>query len=480
MTARRACTVLFTIGISLAWVGSILWAQTGDNGAAPYPLKKVSPKGFEIYKGLLDWVPVSSNKSVAFSANEDANSHEFSLVSFQLSASGAASSTRTLASGLGRPYDAACVWIEGGASTSGEAAGYGMLFVLCEEYETNPERADATVYVGKFDASGKLIGSLRELLKIEIQDSYFSIERICAIRNGSSIGVVPSFCISDNEGGSSRSQIHFIEVGIQDGGVIGQSVSLPLPQSGNLVEAQGYQPAWNGTSWLIPVSAILYKKSGNSSTITMNEALIYAVSGDPSHKAASRIISKDPTHDFRPYSDMHLTPYPGSTTDVLLFVKHQKPVPEGERKQDYLEYDFALKRLDSKGKPVESLTLAVPALTHSVPYDPDYEPDYPDDYWSEFLQRGATLYISRAHDMPLDATRSRADDICEQQFGLYAIDPVSGTVTLEALSFTKQHDWFVIWPIIRSLSNSRFAVVNNVWLYETPYPRETYFSRFDK
>ena len=115
MTARRACTVLFTIAISLAWAGSVLWAQTGERGTSPYPLKKINPNGFEIYKGLLDWVPVSSNKSVAFSANEDAHSHEISLVSFQLSATGAASSTRTLASGLGRPYEAACVWIEGAA-----------------------------------------------------------------------------------------------------------------------------------------------------------------------------------------------------------------------------------------------------------------------------------------------------------------------------------------------------------------------------
>lgn len=62
------------------------------------------------------------------------------------------------------------------------------------------------------------------------------------------------------------------------------------------------------TRGLVPVGAVGHKKSGNSYVVRANEALICKVSGDASHKAVSRVIAKDPVHDDRPYSDMHMIP----------------------------------------------------------------------------------------------------------------------------------------------------------------------------
>jgi len=479
MKARRTFILLLAIAVLSVWAGSPLPAQNGDSGIAPYPLKRISPKGFSIYKGILDWVPVPGQKAVAFAMNENADSEEYSLRSFQFSETGATSTAHTIASGLGRSWAAAAVWIDDAAGGSGEAAGHGLFFVIFEKEYGNEHRAVATLYVGMFDSSGQLVGSMKELLAIEARNAYFFGEDLYATRNGSSIGVVSSFSMRDDDGDPGPSQVHFIEVGTQDGRVIGQKVTLPLPQSGQLVEAFGCKPAWNGTSWLVPVRAVLYKRSGDSYTVRRNEALVCTVSGNPSHKTASRLIAKDPVPDWREYRDMHLAPYPGSSTDFLLFVKLEKPIPEDERKQDYLEYDFTLTRLDKTGKSVQRIDLAVPALTHKAPYDPDYEPEWPDDLWSEFVARDGTLFISRAHDMTLwDGSHDKS--VWEQQYGLYSIDAATGAVTVEALSFLKQKGFEFEGVVIRSLSDKRFAVVNDIYPTTGNYQRQSYYSQFDE
>ncbi|MBI2836841.1 MAG: hypothetical protein HYX75_00870 [Acidobacteria bacterium] len=43
------------------------------SAVTPYPLKKVAPKGFQIFQGILAWAPVSSSKAVPFARDKAAD-----------------------------------------------------------------------------------------------------------------------------------------------------------------------------------------------------------------------------------------------------------------------------------------------------------------------------------------------------------------------------------------------------------------------
>lgn len=482
MLHRRPWIITLIGSAVLAWTATAAVAQRRADQSDSYLLKRIIPKGFGIFKGVLDWVPISPTKAIAFAPDQLRGSYEYRLSSFTLSDAGVASSSNTIASGLGRPRAVACVWDGNTTSELPDGTGHGLVFALfIKEYlDSDPYHEDIFVYVGNFNASGRLVGSWRELLRFETHDfAYFPDEALFAARYGDSVGVVPSFYVQGAGGVQTGAYVYFIEVDLEDGSTIGQPVPLPLPQSGRLINALGYEPVWNGTNWLVPVGATQFKSPGTFSDISMNKALISSVTGDASHTAASYVVAKDATTEYRPYDDLCLTPYPGSSTDFLLFLKQTLPFPEDERAQDYSAYKFTLKRLDQRGKPVKSLAVTVPALTHVIPADPAYEPSWAYDHWSRIVARGDTLYISRAHDMTLWKSGD-PDAASEQQCALYTLDPVTGQVVLDSRSYLRRATGYVLPPIVREFSSSRFGVVNSLWLYQEPYPRISYFSLFER
>jgi len=474
------------IGLLLVCAGILLAgaaASAGPDGVPDYPLKKLSTKGFGVFKGVFDWVPVSKTSAVAFAGNQVANTDNYSLVSFKMSNSGVASSPQTIATGKGRPRAVACVWFESGAAGVDAGTPFGYVFVLFEVYISNPESETASVWMAKFNSQGKVVGSWKEILKVKTPaDRYINGEYIYAFGGENSVVVIPSLSY-DVDGGQGKSLVYFIEIDSQQGALIGTPILLPLPQNGDYVEAQGYAPAWNGLSWLVPVSAILYKSPGEEENIFGKKAFIYTVGADAAHKAVAHGIASDMTTGWSLFSDMWLTPYPNSASDHLLFLKKQKEIPEAQRKQDMFAYSFSLNKIDATGTLLKSQKIAVPALTHKLVYEKESELDWPDDYWSPPIVRNGTLFISRAHSMSVwkkngSGQRDRGTGRFEQQYDFYAINPLTGAVTLKAQSFRFEKEANVMEPLIRVFPPGSLSVVNSIWFYSGDYPRWSYFSKF--
>ncbi|MBN2205914.1 MAG: hypothetical protein JW742_00795, partial [Candidatus Aminicenantes bacterium] len=166
-------SIRFTMGLAILGVG--LWAAAAaasspTDGAAVYPLKRLKPAGFGIFKGVLDWVPVSAKAGVAFAGNYDKSSDLGSLASFKIGGAGVASPARTIAENKGQPWGAACVWIEGGAAARKGASPFGYVFALFEVIVSKPRSETASVWMARFDAEGKVLGDWTEILKVKTPD----------------------------------------------------------------------------------------------------------------------------------------------------------------------------------------------------------------------------------------------------------------------------------------------------------------------
>jgi hypothetical protein len=474
------------IGLVLVGAGILLAgaaASAGPDGVPAYSLKKLSPKGFGVFKGVLDWVPVSKTSAVAFAGNQVKGTDNNSLVSFKMSNSGVPSDAQTIATGKGKPWEAACVWLESGANGAGAGTPFGYVFVLFEVYVSKPESETASVWMAKFDSRGKVVGDWKELLKVKTPAGRsINDEHLFAHSRGSSVAVVASLS-HDNRQGQRKALVYFLEIGGQQGALVGKPVLLPLPQNGDYLEATGYAPAWNGLCWLVPVAATLRKSPGVWEDITGKKALVCTVGADTAHKAVAHDIASDMTTGWGPYGDMWLTPYPNSASDHLLFLKKQKEVPEAQRKQDLFSYSFSLNKIDGTGNLLKTQKIAVPALTHKLAYDPDATIEYPDDYWTPLTAKDGTLFISRAHTIndwkrSGSGRRDGSTDRYEQQYCFYTLNALTGAVALKAQSFTLENEAMVLQPVIKAFSSSSLAVVNTIWFYYGDYPRWSYFSKF--
>jgi hypothetical protein len=470
------------IGVAAGIVVSGAAVADRREHASVYPLKRLSPAGFGVFKGVLDWVPVSETTAVAFAGDSEKATNEYSLASFTLSAAGVASPGRVIASGKGRPYEAACVWLDGGGAGPSPAAPFGYIFVLFEDYVSSTQTETAAVWMAKFDAQGQVSGEWAKVFEVKTPAGRSICgEWILASSRGDSIGVVPSLTYYGNKG-VRKSLVYFVEIDGLKGTVIGAPSLLPLPQSGDYVEAYGYAPAWNGLAWLVPVEATLAKSPGGDAAIYGKKALVYAVASDAAHRAVARTIASDMTRGWSPYGDLWIVPYPGAANDSLLFLKKQKEIPAAQRKLDLYRYSFSLNTLDGTGSLVSKRTISVPALTHKLVYDPDAELDYPDDYWTPPVVKDGTLYLSRAHstaDFKKGTGRyDRGVSRYEQQYGLYAVGALTGAVTLVAQTATTVDKAFFMPPVLRVFPSDALSVVNTIWFYYGTYPRWSYFSMF--
>jgi hypothetical protein len=474
------------VGLWLVCAGILLAgaaASAGPDGVPAYPLKKLSTGGFGVFKGVFDWVPVSQTSAVAFAGNQGKGTYNYSLVSFKMSNTGAVSPPQTIATGKGRPLEAACVWFEGGLAGVDAGTPFGYVFVLFEVDISSPKSETASVWMAKFDSQGKVVGDWKELLKVKTPAGrYIGSENIFALSRGSSVAVVPTLSYNYNQG-QRKSLVYFLEIGSQQGDLVGTPVLLQLPQGGDYLDAQGYAPAWNGLCWLVPVAAVLMKSPGGEEDIYGKKAFVYTVGSDAAHKAVAHGIASDMTPGWEPYGDMWLTPYPDTAADQILFLKKQKYVPEAKRKLDMFSYSFSLNRIGGAGTLLNSQKISVPVLTHKLVYDPDAEIEYPDDIWSPLAARGGTLYTSRAHSIydRKNGANGRKDgdsNRYEQQYCFYSINALTGAVALKAQSFTFEKEAFVLEPLIRAFSSGSLAVVNTIWFYSGDYPRWSYFSKF--
>jgi len=431
----------------------------------------------------VDWVPVSKTSAVAFAGNQGKGTENYSLVSFKMSNTGAVSPPQTVATGKGRPWAVACVWFESGAAGVDAGTPFGYVFVLFEVYISSPESETATVTMAKFDSQGKVVGGWKEFLKVKTPAGRnIGGEYLFAFSRGSSLAVVPSLHYNSRQG-QRKSLVYFIEINSQNGALIGKPVLMPLPQSGDYIDAVGYAPGWNGLSRLVPVAATLLKSPGKDADIFGKKAFVYTVGADAVHKAVAHEIASDMTPGWGPYGDMWLTPYPNSASDQLLFLKKQKEIAEAQRKQDMFTYSFSLNRIDATGTLLKSRKISVPGLTHRLAYDPAAKTEYPDDYWTPPAAKDGTLFISRAHTIndwkkSGSGRRDGGTSRYEQQYCFYSINALTGAVALKAQSFTLEKDAMVIPPKIKAFPSGPLAVVNTIWFYSGDYPRWSYFSKF--
>jgi hypothetical protein len=452
-------------------------AAPGGDGVAGYSLPKIKPTGFNVYQGILDWAPVSSTKAVAFARNMVDGSYAYSLKSFVLSKTGGASSSRTIATGMGVPLAAAALWIEAGGPTE-SAGSYGFVYVLFEVEESDPRREIGSLRMAKFDASGKRIGNWAELLRVELgEDQYFSDANLFASRGAQTIGIAPSFAISARGSlGGETSRLYFLEASPLDGLLTSATITLPLPEPTRDVQALAARPSWTGTGWLIPAAATVYKKGGNWEDIVGNRALVYSVSNQATLTVARREIARDGGLTPDAYGALALTPLPGGAGDQLLFVRHRKPVPESRRKLDMFQYDYSLKRLDPSGKILKNTVLTFPAPAHKLTYDPAYEFQWEWDEWSEGLARKGKIYLSQCRS--IEIYRGSQDRKCEQQVNFFEIDPLAGAVEHRARAVTVWNEVLLFQPLIDAFPGGPIAVVNRAYHTPSPYAWDNYITRF--
>jgi len=474
---KLARTVVIMAFISVVIAPSVQNTAPGRDGAAAYSLTKIKPAGFGVYQGILDWVPISSTRSIAFARNRYGSAPDFSIRSFVLSKTGAVSSFQTIGTGMGTPRAAAALWIESGAAA--DAAGpYGLVFVLFEIFQENPFKQTNSVRAAKFNASGKRIGAWRELLRFELgKNEYFSDEDLFACRGPNSIGVSASGTISTSGPSSDMSsRLYFLEASLQDGALVGAAVPLTLPEPTRDVEALASRPSWTGTAWLVPATATVYKKGGGWETVLGNRALVYSVSSGTPRRVVRREVARDAVLSPGTYAAPSMAPFPGTAGDQLLFVRHRKPIPENQRNLDMFQYDYSLKRLDASGKVLESTTLTLPAPAHKLAYDPAYEFQWEWDEWSESLDRNGKLYLSQCRS--LEIFDSDQNYKYEQQLNFFEIEPRSGAVEHRARAVTVWNEVLLFQPLIDAFPGGPIAVVNRAYHTPSPYAWDNYITRF--
>jgi hypothetical protein len=442
-----------------------------------YSLRKLVPKGFGVYQGILDWVPMSSTHGIAFARNYDKVAGVYTLASYSFSKTGVCSSSRTIATGKGCPCEGACFWITDGDSDGGAASPYGLVFVLFEESYVNYDAA--AVYVAKFDSQGEVIGHWEQILKVETSKGwYIYSEYLFANRREKTIGIVPSLTFRKHQQTGQRSLAYFLEADIKDGSLIGSTKQLPLPTQGHSYSVRGFAPGWNGTSWLVPVAATMSKSgAATEDDILGNKALVCVVSGKASHAAVLSEIAEDALMSWDTY-ELALTSYPGSSTDMSMFVRHRTPLPESQRKLDMFNYDFSLKRLDVRGRLVTSRSVSIAAPVHKLAYDVAYEPCVEDDSWSECLVRSGTIYLARAHSVVMIKKHAWAMKH-EQEFDFYAINPLTGDVSHKARTGANWDLILLLKPWIDSFPGGPIAVVNCAYFMATPYARNNFLTLFN-
>ncbi len=480
-SAMRRPILCGALAVVLAGWGGWAAVRTTPAGAVPsyavlsYPLIKIVPKGFSVYQGIWDWVPVSADKGIAFARNKDEKTGNYSLVSYSLSKEGVCSSPRTIAAGI-NPRAAACVWIDDGVSGDRAAGPYGLVFVLSETWGKSTDTA--TVSVAKFNSSGGVVGGWTQILKATTPKGWYICEEaLFALRRGKSVGVVPTLCLQKHSGYSPKSLIYFLEAAAADGGLIGGAKQLPLPKNGRDIYGLGFAPGWNGTSWLVPAATTAYKPNGDWKDILENKALVYVVSGGETHTAVMNEIATDKVISAGTY-DLCLTRHPESDADMLMFVRHRTLIPKSQQKLDLFKYDFSLKRLDIRGQLVNSVAVSLPAPVHKLVYDAAYKLWWEYDYLSECLAKDGTIYISRARTVELLKENS-GDEKYEQEVDFYAVNPLTGAAGHRARTV---HVWDKInlfRPWIDIFPGGPIGVVNCAYHIPSPYPWDNYLALFN-
>jgi len=476
---RRTILVSFLFLVVILaglWVSAS--ASWEPSGAVPgYSLRKLVPKGFSVYQGILDWVPVSSTLGIAFARNYDKIADVYSLASYSFSKTGVCSSSRTIATGKGSPRGAACFWITDGVSGERAASAYGLVFVLFNEAYSNYEAA--AVYVAKFDSSGGVSGRWKQIFReVTPKGWYIYAKSLFAFRGGQSIGIVPSLTFRKIQQTGQRSLAYFLEADIKDGSLIGSTKQLPLPIQGHSYSVRGFAPGWNGTSWLVPVAATMSKSgAATEDDILGNKALVCVVSGKATHAAVLSEIAEDALMSRDTY-ELALTSYPGSSTDMSMFVRHRTPLQESQRKLDMFKYDFSLKRLDVRGRLVTTRSVSIAAPVHKLAYDVAYEPWLEDDSWSECLVRSGTIYLARAHSVVMIKKHAWAMKY-EQEFDFYAINSLTGDVSHKARTVATWDLILLLKPWIDSFPGGPIAVVNYAYFMTAPYARDNFLTLFN-
>ncbi len=481
MKPRLRLNLAFAAAIVVLAVASPSAATIPDRAApAPYPLLRVTPSGFHTCQGVLTWAPVTATTGVAFAVDQVAKT-SWRLMSFRMTNAGKPSAALEFGAGLGWPMSATALWFagNGGSRGSGDAAAaHGLIFVTFEDRDENYIVSSVSLLVARFDSSGRRTSGWRTLLRQATPNgTEMNISPSPAAAGGTSAAVILGLYYRTRAGGNIiRSKATFFETD-PDGVPIGSPVAIPYEIGGQLLVAQPYRPYWNGRRWLVPVGATLFNSPGSWKDISGNRTLVYSISGGRTHEVESSLIAEDTQSLWRAYRGMGLAPWPGSSTDTVLFLEQWKLLPPALQKYELFAAGFTLTRLDAFGAPGKSVKAWIPAITHQLAYDSSYGVAQQADYFSEPVLRDGRLLVSRAYGVsPWKWTPGGVIYRHEQQFLFYSINPATGAVNLKARTFMFFLSRGAAPPSAGVFPGGPMAVINNLSGYSQAWA--TYFSRW--
>ena len=481
MLPRHRLGLVVAAALILA-VSSPMEASSPEGAApAPYPLLRISPAGFHTYQGVLTWAPASATMGVAFAVDQVTTTSR-RLMSFRISNAGQPSSALEFASGMGWPLSATALWFpaDGRAAGAGSgAAAHGLVFVAFEDRDGPYVTKSVSLKVAKFNSAGRRTSGWRTLLGKTTPDGAEMIVYPCdAAASGSTAAVVLGMYYATRATGNiRRSAATFVETD-RDGVPIGSSVAIPYENSGQLQVAQPFKPFWNGRRWLVSDRRRRFSAvPGSWKDITGNRVLVYSVSSGPEHEVEGSLIAEDTQDIWLSFHFLGLAPWPGSSTDAVLFLEQWKWLPPALQKYEFFTGGFMLTRLDAYGTPGQSVTARIPAITHQLAYDSSYGISTQSDYFSAPLIRDGRLLISRAYGVsPWKWTPAGVIYRNEQQFLFYTINPSTGAANLKARTFMSFIGKGVAPPAAGEFPSGPMAVLNN--LFGNSQAWATYFSRW--
>ncbi len=465
----------------IAVVSSLSGATVPERATpAPYPLLRVTPGGFHAYQGVLAWTPSSATSGVAFAVDQ-INTTTWRLMSFRISSAGKPSGTLEFGAGRGWPMSATALWFGADGRTVGAgsaAAAHGLIFAAFEDRDENFYVRSVSLLVAKFDSSGRRVGGWRTLLIRKTPAGADMVVPPSIAGGGSSSAAVVLGLSYEGHANHNviRSAATFIETD-RDGVPIGTPVAIPFENNGRLLVAQPFKPFWNGRRWLVPVGGTLFRSPGSWKDITGNRALVYSISAGREHEVEGSLVAEDTQDLWRSYQNLWLAPWPGSSTDTVLFLEQLKLLPPALQKYELFAAGFTLLRLDAYGTPGKSVKAWIPAISHQLSYDSSYGSSQQSDNFSEPVLRDGRLLISRAYSVaPWKWTPAGVLYRYEQQFLFYAIDLSTGAVSTKARTFTFFLEKGAGSPCAGVFPGGPMAVLNNLSGYRQAWA--TYFSRW--
>ena len=489
---RSKLTVSLILLCSALIVSEPGFSKDANPGDSSFPLKKIKTQGFETYQGVEDWVAINNNSVVVFARDGLQDPRRYRLRSYTLKMNGKASVANMIIGGKGSIDCAAAVWPHNsGVNPSKKMTG--LVFIFYSNQIEVTRGAMNIIAVAKFDSKGKLVGQVKELLRIqEHENAYFYHPRMfAAVRNNRVCLVFSSShnINNDDYSGPHYAESYFLETDL-NGNVIGDITQLNLPKSGDNQTFNVYKPFWTGSRWLIPVCYTAYKREENPPykdrlQPQYNQIMMVVVNKKHTVKINNILKEKkvkEPT--WRGYHQLSFvqpaSSAPSAANSYSLFVHHRQTLTnDNYQKYDWFSNDYFLIKINKStgkkaGKPKE---VEIPKWKHTHEYDPEKTFSWATNKISPLvtLNNGKVVFTQTLTYQRYFYSSGNYTKETEHKTKLFSLNPASGKVTLLNQSQTHNQDGTYNAPHILHLGR-KVGILNNMYYHGGVYRDEDYFS----